>query len=267
MRAYGAIFRIRFINGLQYRAAALAGMATQYAWGFMEILAFTAFYRANPAAFPMSISQTVTYIWMQQAFLAMFFTWFFDGDIFAAITSGSIAYELARPVDLYSRWFTQNVANRLSRAVLRCFPILIVAFLLPEPLRMTLPANGLQFALFLCSAALALGVVVSFNMLVYISTFYTLNSMGVRITASVLADFMAGAIVPLPFFPPAFLKVAELLPFAAMQNMPLRIYIGDIAGLDALRGMSLQAFWLLALALAGRLYIKRALKKVIVQGG
>ena len=53
MKAYSALFRIRFINALQYRAAALAGMATQFAWGFMEIFAFAAFYRANPGAFPM----------------------------------------------------------------------------------------------------------------------------------------------------------------------------------------------------------------------
>ena len=38
--------------GLQYRAAALAGVATQFAWGFMEIMIFRAFYRADPASFP-----------------------------------------------------------------------------------------------------------------------------------------------------------------------------------------------------------------------
>ena len=39
-RVYGSFFRLRFINGLQYRAAAYAGVATQFAWGFMEILLF-----------------------------------------------------------------------------------------------------------------------------------------------------------------------------------------------------------------------------------
>ena len=46
MRKYQAFFRIRFINTLQYRSAAIAGMATQLAWGLMEILAFHAFYQA-----------------------------------------------------------------------------------------------------------------------------------------------------------------------------------------------------------------------------
>lgn len=267
MKAYMAILRLRFVNSLQYRAAAFAGMATQFAWGFMEILAFSAFYRANPAAFPMEFSQTVSYIWMQQAFLALFMVWFFETEIFDSITNGGIAYELARPVDLYNRWFCQSIANRMSKAVLRCMPILVVALLVPQPFRMSLPANVGQFLLFLGSAALSLGVVVSFSMLVYISTFYTLSPMGVRIISAMLADFMAGAIIPLPFFPESFRAIAEVLPFAAMQNMPLRIYSGNIAGIDAFWGIGLQMFWLVALVLIGRMMMSNALNKVVVQGG
>ena len=267
LKKYQAIFRIRFINALQYRAAALAGIATQFAWGFMEIFAFAAFYRANPAAFPMEFSQTVSYIWMQQAFLALFMMWFWENDIISSISQGSIAYELVRPVDLYNRWFTQAAANRLARALLRCTPILIVAFIVPQPYRMSLPLNMAQFLLFITSAALSLGVVVSFSMLMYISLFYTLSPVGMRIIIAVLSDFLAGATVPLPFFPEKIRTVVELLPFAAMQNMPLRIYSGNISGEDALKGIVLQIFWLVVLASIGKAAMKSALKKVIVQGG
>ena len=267
MKMYLAIFRIRFINALQYRAAALAGMTTQFAWGFMEIFAFAAFFRANPGAFPMEFSQTVSYIWMQQAFLALFMVWFWENDIAAAIMEGSIAYEMARPVDLFSRWYCQAAANRLARAVLRCAPILIVAFIVPEPYRLILPPDAVQLLLFLPSALLALCVVVAFSMLMYISLFYTLSPMGVRIIVAVLSDFLAGATVPLPFFPEPVRAVVELLPFAAMQNMPLRIYSGNIAGTDALAGIAFQVFWLVVLLFTGRFMMSRALKKVVVQGG
>ena len=55
MRAYFTFFKIRFINGLQYRAAAYAGVAMQFAWGFMTILMFSAFYKTNPSNFPITI--------------------------------------------------------------------------------------------------------------------------------------------------------------------------------------------------------------------
>jgi ABC-2 type transport system permease protein len=267
MKAYLAVFRIRFSNAIQYRAAALAGIVTQYAWGFMELLAFSAFYRANPAAFPMTFQQTVNYIWIQQAFLALFMTWFYEYEIFYAISGGAIAYEMVRPLDLYGRWFSQTTATRAAKCLLRSLPILLVAFLIPGPLRMTLPPDVGQFALFLLSAGLALGVVVAFSMLVYISAFFTLSAIGVRRIAAVTVDFLAGAIVPLPFFPPAFRAVIDWTPFAAMQNMPLRIYSGNIAGADALKGIALQVFWLAALVVLGRFWMKKALKKVVVQGG
>ena len=267
MKKYCALFSIRFISSLQYRAAALAGLATQFAWGLMEILAFSAFYRANPAAFPMEFSQTVSYIWMQQAFLALFMMWFWEHGIAASIIEGSIAYEMVRPIDLYNRWFCQIAANRLARAALRCAPILVIAFLVPEPYRMTLPPDAVYLLLFLISAFLALCVVVAFSMLMYISLFYTLSPTGVRLFVAVISDFLAGGIVPLPFFPAPVRAVAEWLPFAAMQNMPLRIYSGNIAGTDALAGIALQIFWLAALLSVGRLMMSRALKKVIVQGG
>lgn len=267
LKPYLSVLRIRFVNSLQYRAAAVAGVTTQFAWGFMELLAFSAFYRVNPEAFPMTFQQTVNYIWVQQAFLAMFMMWFYEIEIFDAITTGSIAYEMVRPLDLYGRWFSQSVGTRLAKSMLR-FPLVLgVALLIPGPLRLTLPPSVGQFALFVLSSGLALGVVVAFSMLVYVSAFYTLSSMGVRLLAATAVDFLAGAVVPLPFFPDGLRRVVELLPFAAMQNMPLRIYSGNIAGAEALQGIALQAFWLLVLVLLGRRLMRNALTKVTVQGG
>ena len=267
MNTYLSLTRIRFINGLQYRAAAIAGIATQFGFGFMFISMYLAFYRTNPDAFPMEISQVVSYIWIQQAFLALYMSWFFDGEIIASITSGGISYELVRPMDLYNKWFFQCTARRLSMAVLRCFPIIFIGFLLPYPYTLILPPDILQFLLFLVSSALAMLVVVAFGMYVYIGTFYTMSPLGLRIIAAVLGDFMGGHIIPLPFFPEGFRQIAQVLPFAAMQNMPLRIYSGNIAGIDAVNGIVFQIFWFVILLALGKIWMKATLKKVVIQGG
>lgn len=267
MKKYIAILRIRFANSLQYRVAALAGMVTQFAWAALAILAFSAFYRADPAAYPMAFSESVSYIWLQQAFLSVFMLWFFEEEIFEAIWDGNIAYELVRPIDLYSRWFCQSAASRLAKAALRCLPVLVVAFLVPAPYRLTLPPSAVQFALFLLSAALGFCVTVAFCMIVYISTFYLLSPAGMKTILVFFADFLAGGTVPLPFFPDRIRAVVELLPFAAMQNMPLRIYSGNIASADAARGILLQCFWLAVLVGLGRLWLSGALRRTVVQGG
>lgn len=65
MKTYLSFFKIRFINGLQYRTAAYAGIATQFAWGFMYIMLYNTFYNSNPAKAPMEFSQLSSYIWLQ----------------------------------------------------------------------------------------------------------------------------------------------------------------------------------------------------------
>ena len=115
MKKYASFFKIRFIQGLQYRTAAYAGILTQFMWGAMEILLFSAFYRSEPEAFPMGFSQLASYYWLQQAFLALFMTWLMEEEIFQAISNGTVAYELCRPVDIYSMWFVKSLANRASK--------------------------------------------------------------------------------------------------------------------------------------------------------
>lgn len=267
MKKYLSLFRIRFIHNLQYRAAAYAGVLTQFTWGFMEILLFAAFYRADAQSFPMTLSQLSSYIWLQQAFFSMFATFMFDNDALDAISNGNIAYELARPINLYNMWFTKNLSMRFSRALLRCLPILIVSALIPAPYGLSAPAGAAAFGLFITTMITAAFVLTAFIMFIYISAFYTVNSKGVRMIAASAADFFTGAIIPLPFFPPMLRQIVELTPFAAMQNLPFRIYCGNIAGKDTLYGILLQIFWLVFMLLLGKIWMRAALKRVVVQGG
>lgn len=267
MKKYLSFFRLRFSMGLQYRAAAAAGIVTQFFWGIMEILVYRAFYAADAAAFPMRFDAVVTYIWLQQAFLAVFGAWIVEGEIFESIRNGNIAYELCRPIGIYQMWFSRSVANRSSKALLRCVPILAVAALLPMPYGLRLPASWVHGGLFLLTLLLGLLVIVAFTMLVYITTFYTLSPDGVRIFFVSTAEFLTGAVIPLPFFPEKWRQIMELLPFAAMQNVPLRIYSGSMAGEEMLRAVGLQVFWLAVLAGAGWCLCRRAERKVLVQGG
>lgn len=267
MKKYLTYFKIRLIRGLQYRVAAYAGMATQFAWGFMEIFAFSAFYRSNPSAFPMEFSALSSYIWLQQAFLALYMLWFLDMEILEQISSGNIAYEMIRPIALYPLWFLKNLSLRISKAILRCFPILLVAFFLPKPYGLALPSSLTTLLLFLASAALSLMVVVAFTMFVYIFSFYTLNSAGIRLVILSATELLTGAVIPLPFFPEKIRMILELLPFAAMQNIPFRIYSGNLMGPVMVQALLLQVFWAIVLIALGSWWLNKILRYIIIQGG
>lgn len=254
LRKYAAFFRLHFTMGLQYRTAAFAGIATQFVWGSMEILMFRAFYQTpDNSSFPMTLEAASAYVWMQQAFLALFMAWMMDNEIFTCIIDGNVSYELCRPIDIYSMWFSRSMASRCSKAVLRCMPILIVAAFLPKPYGLMAPVSIPAFMLFLLTLAAGLAVTVAFCMLIYISAFFTLSPEGIRMVSMSVVEFFSGAVIPLPFFPDRVRMIFELLPFGSMQNVPLRIYSGDLAGAAMGRAILVQFLWLSVLIAVGKL--------------
>lgn len=267
MKALFTFFRMRVIHGLQYRAAALAGMVTQFFWGFMEVLLYKAFYEASPDGFPMAFDALTSYIWLRQGLLMLLDTWTFDKELFGKVLDGSVAYELCRPVSLYGMWFARTLALRVSRAAMRFVPLFVVAFLLPDPWGLNAPASGLTFVCFIVSLALAACVGVAFSMILYFTCFFTLSSEGVRMLLLPVANFLSGELIPLPFLPAGLAAVFHYSPFGSMANAPLRIYSGDLCGAAMVEMLCLQVFWLLVMGFVGWLLKQRGLRKLSVQGG
>lgn len=267
LKPYLSVWRLRFIHGMQYRSAAFAGILTQLFFGFIFIMILVAFYEHSNSTPPISIQEIVAYTWLQQIFLAFIMLWFRDSEIFQLITSGNIAYELCRPAGIYPFWYSKLLAQRLSAAMLRCFPILAIVFFLPEPYRMTLPPTPTAFILFIVSLLLGLLLVVAISMFIYISVFWTLSPTGSTLMISVAGEFFAGMIIPVPLMPDWLQKVAYALPFRWTADFPFRVYSGHIGEAEALWGIFIQMIWLVALIGIGYVILNRALRQVVVQGG
>ena len=271
-KPYLGIFRIRFTAGMQYRAAAWAGVATQFFWGAIQLLIFHAFYESSGmnnlgTEAPMTLNQLTDFIWMRQAFLALIMLWIMDNELLELIASGNVAYELARPLSLYSYWFARILAFRISRTILRCFPIFFIAFFLPGSWAFHLPHNGAALALFLPSLALAALLSTALSMIICLLTFITLSPLGARLLIGAAAEFLMGAIIPIPFMPPLLQKITSALPFRYTADFPFRVYSGNISGAEALTGLAIQAFWFLCLIAIGLLGFRAALKRLVIQGG
>jgi len=267
MKACLSFFRMRLINGMQYRTAAWAGIVTQFFWGFMEIMLYRVFYEASPEKFPMELQHLVSYIWLRQALLALLNTYSFEYDLFTMILNGNVAYELCRPASLYGMWFARTLAMRVSRVILRCVPLIVVSMFLPKPWGLSLPASPTAFAAFAVSLALAACVGVAFCLIVYFSCFYTLSSEGIRMVLLPIAEFLSGNLIPLPFLPEGLARLFHYSPFGAMTNAPLRIYSGDLAGNEMAEMLALQVMWLAVLSFAGYMMQRRGSQRLCVQGG
>ncbi|MEM8769665.1 MAG: ABC transporter permease, partial [Pseudomonadota bacterium] len=159
-RAYGAIVAVRCKMLLQYRAAAIAGFGTQLFWGFIKVMVFVAFYASATVEPPMTFAQVLVYVWLGQALLVLL-PWNVDPEIAEQIRSGGVAYELLRPLDLYSFWFARTLAFRAAPTLLRMAPMLaFTALVMPlvglEAWALPPPASFASGGFFLVSAFMAL---------------------------------------------------------------------------------------------------------------
>ena len=141
-------------------------------------------------------------------------------------------------------WFVKNLAMRLSRAVLRCFPILIVAVFLPEPFRLVFPSGFGTFLLFLLTTVTSTLVVVAYCMFMYIATFYTMSSLGVRQVLGGVTELLTGSLIPIPFMPEGVQRALYFTPFYYMENLPLQIWSGSLAGREAVFAVGMQLLWI-----------------------
>ena len=267
MRAYITYFKLKFISSLQYRTAAWAGIATQFFFGFVYIMVYVAFYESGGRNLPMELPQVVTYLWLNQALLALVNQFTRDQVLFKLIKEGGISYELARPKNLYFMWYFKVVGQRLANVTLRFIPLIIVTSLLPYPLHFGAPASILHFILFLLSLGFGTLLVTALTVFYPIVMLTTMNEKGIVNLIISLADILSGIVVPIPFFPKFLQIISSFLPFQYISDLPFRIYVGNISLYDGVFGICIQVIWIILFILFGNFLMKKNLKRVVVQGG
>ena len=263
MKPYAAILSVRFRMLLQYRAAAFAGFTTQIFWGLIRLMIFEAFYRSSNAPEPMTLSQVATYIWLSQAAFALLPSWV-EADARAAMRTGTVAYELLRPLDLYGFWFFRSLAARTAPTVLRSIPLVVLAWLFFGLSLPASPAAGMAWAAAMVAAALLSSAIVT---LMTISMLWTIAGEGVAQLIGVGVWLFSGILIPLPFFPDWLQPLLNVLPFRGLLDVPFRIYSGHIPPSAILLNLGGVVLWTVVLVFAGRLAMARGVRRLVVQGG
>lgn len=266
MRGLLAIFKVRFNLQLQYRAAAYAGTFCQLFFGFVMVMMYEAFYENGITDLPMTLSQTVTYIWLGQGLLGLL-PWNGDREVQGIIRTGDVAYELVRPTNLYYYWYFKIMAQRIAPTILRSIPLfIIVSLIMPETIRISGPISFGGFLCFLVAmmGALLLGGTVS--NIITISTLFTIGD-GMDRLFPALVTLGSGLVIPIAFFPEWSQLIFKLLPFSGLTDAPYKFYLGIYGISDLAFVLVHQITWTLALGFIGNYLLYRAGKRIIVQGG
>ena len=270
LRPYQAVVRARFKLLLQYRAAALAGFGTQCWWGAIKVMVFAAFLREQVAS-PMTLRETVNYIWLGQAFL-MVLPWSADPELARMLRSGDVAYERLRPLDTYAYWYARAVARRTATPLLRAVPMVILTGLALPSLGfgrwgLSAPADVSAAGFFVAAMLLVVALASAFSTLLDVLVVVTLSERGVNTFVAPLSIVFSGSLIPLPLLPDWLQPLLRYQPFAGLLDFPLRMYNGQLTGSLAAAALGRQALWIVLLVSLGRTLMRRAMARLETQGG
>ena len=263
MKAFLSVFRMRWRMELQYRAAAFGGIVTQVFFGLVLVALYRALYAGHPQALP--ISSVTTYVWLQQAFFRMLFS--SDEELADKIRTGSIAYDLCRPLHLYGYYYARIAAQKLLGSIMRAVPMLLFAALLPRGWGISPPAS--PAGLLLACAGLLLGLlcVCALENISVGITMRTLDPRGIQGMLTMVMMTLSGNLLPLTLFPDSWQRPVTLLPYAQLLDAPIRLYTGEWTAAQAPAALLTQGAWTLALLIAGLLLWRRSCRRLTVQGG
>lgn len=271
LRTWLSIFRIRMMEGFQYRIAALSGATVGTFWGLIEITVLSVFYHhsASPhagIAAGLSLPQVVTYVWLAQVLFTMQFHGV-DGEIGKKIISGDIGVELCRPMHLYSHWFAKTAAGKVAPSFMRGIPILLISLLMPVSYRLIPPAS---FAGLMCTVLTGISAFILCSAYGMLATSMRMNipwGDGPIYMMVVLAGVLSGAYLPLRLWPDWMQTFLRYQPFAGYLDYPIQFYLGTMAPREVGWALMMQSLWALTFILLGKWVMDRQLRTVIVQGG
>jgi ABC-2 type transport system permease protein len=245
-----------------YPGATVAGAFTNTVFGFMQAYILLAVFRHRTNVGNYDATDAVTYVWLAQA-LIMTVNVFGWGELATRIRDGSIATDLARPLDPQRYWLAFDLGRAPYHFLFRGVPPFVLGALVFD---MRSPSAG-DVVAFVVSVTLAVVVSLAFRFIYNSAAFWLLDVRGVVTVSLVVSLFFSGMIMPLGFFPDWLRTIANVLPFRAMMQVPIDVYLGKYSGASLVGALALQAIWALVLLGLGRVVLAAGTRKLVIQGG
>jgi ABC-2 type transport system permease protein len=255
---YGAMFRISFKNTFAYRASVLTGIVGSLFSVVAQVAVWRWVFRQDQA---LTLYMT-RYVIISQV-LGLLLGNTITGRIGDRVYRGDLAVDLIRPGSPMAVLWSASFGESVSSVVIRGLPVLVVFS--PAFLAAGIPV--VRVALFL--SILLLSFVLANEMFILLG-YLSLVVLEVWPFVRLLNDtirLLAGAVIPLAFFPSFLGKVAAVLPFQYLYSLPVRALLEDFPPGELLQSVVVMGGWITVLAVLSRLVSNAAVRRIVVQGG
>ena len=264
VRTYLLLAAAEFRRYSTYRLAILAGVTTQSVFGFIRIsVLYAAISSAGGTLAGYDQQLASTYVWLGQALLAAIALWGWV-EIAERVSSGEIAVDFARPVDLQLAWWARDLGRASFQLLSRGLPPLVIGAVTVGLAR---PGSWSAYPLGVISLFLGLSISFTLRFLVNLVAFWTFDVRGFVGLYFVIVGPLSGLFIPVHFFPEWLRIVAYATPFQWMVPRAIYVLSGCVLGCTAPALVASQLAWLVGLIGLARLVQWRAGRRLVVQGG
>jgi ABC-2 type transport system permease protein len=244
-----------------YRQATVAGAFTNTVFGFMRCYILLSVVDVAGEAGGYDRAQMATFVWFGQGLLAVVHFWS-TLDLAERVRSGDVVSDLLRPVDLMATYLATNL-GRAGYAMLTRFVVPVAVGMLTFDLY--LPGDVASYALFAVSVLLAVLLSSTCLFLVSLTAFWLLDVRGVNMMWALLGGAASGLYFPLPLLPDWLVTLLWVgTPFPALLQAPLDVLVERGPALPLVAG---QVAWLVVAVAVARVVQRRALRRLVIQGG
>lgn len=244
-----------------YRQATIAGAFTNTMFGFMRCYIMLSVVDVTGQAGGYDRAQLATFVWVGQGLLAVVNFWT-PPELAERVRSGDVVADLLRPVDLMAMVLATDL-GRAGYALITRFVVPVVVGMLAFDL--FLPADPLTYAAFAVSVLLAVLISATCLHLVALTAFWLMDVRGVTMVWALLSGAASGLYFPLTLLPD---WLATLLwvgtPFPSLMQAPLDVLVGRGPAALMVAG---QLAWLAVVVALARVVQRRALNRLVIQGG
>ncbi|MFZ5915623.1 MAG: ABC transporter permease [Chloroflexota bacterium] len=263
MRLFWELVKLSFQRQLTYRAATLAGLATNFFFGMLRAALMAALYGARQEVAGISLTEAITFTGLSQATIGYLslFHWY---DVMNSVHSGDISSDLLKPMGYFTFWLGQDLGRAAVALLVRGLTILLAYAVVFD---ITVPHSATQWLALLVALALSWLVSFAWRFLVNLAAFWTPNARGVGRFVFGLSWFTSGFLMPLRFFPDWFQGLCHLTPFPATINTVVEVYLGLLSGPQLVLALLGQALWAAILIGAGQLVLRAGVRRLVIQGG
>ncbi|OHV50691.1 hypothetical protein BCD48_10400 [Pseudofrankia sp. BMG5.36] len=264
LRTWAAVAAASARANVAYRATVAASVLSNVTLTVLRGYLALAVWEARPGLAGYDTQRAVTFVVLGQALMTTFAAFGGMIDVPWRVENGGIVIDVARPFGFLRWWLAREIGRAAVFLVSRAVPAGAVGLAL---FGVAPPASSAAAAGFAGSLTLALLVSFGIRYLVALTAFWVTDARGTLAVSSLTMTFFSGAVLPLTIFPGAFGEVARVLPFGAIVQVPMDIYLRPAGGTGIGEALAFQAAWALVLLAASGLVTRLALRRVVTQGG